>query len=328
MSVRFKTLASVALAALSICLFAAQPVSAQQYPQRDIHILNGYAAGSGADVIVRYYADKLQKLAGKAIIVENKPGASGNIAMEAAARSKPDGYTIYMTAGSSMANSVSLFKNLTVKPDKDFTMVTSLLRLSFVLVVGPKSPVKSVAELTALMKTKPGNGLYGATAPSGIVSAELYKSVTGLQSQFVSYKDASSALIDLVDGSIDWMFMDPIAALEHIRSGKIRGLAVGAAEKVQAIPELPSMKEAGVDGVDVVAWWAVAMPAGTPKPIVDQLAKWFNEITATAESKEFINRVVGGDPYTGNPDVTQKLLESDIVRWRDYIKTAKIEPQG
>jgi tripartite-type tricarboxylate transporter receptor subunit TctC len=269
MPVRFGVLVGVVFTALSLFLLAL-PASAQQYPARDLHIINGYAAGSGADVIVRYYADKLQKLAGKTIIVENKPGASGNIAMEAAARSKPDGYSIYMTAGSSMANSVSLFKNLKVQPDKDFTMVTSLLRLSFVLVVGPKSPVKSVAELTALMKTKPDNGLYGATAPSGIVSAELYKSVTGLKTTFVSYKDASSALVDLADGSIDWMFMDPIAALEHMRSGRIRGLAVGAADKVMAIPELPSMKEAGIDGVDVVAWWAVAVPAGTPRPIVHQ----------------------------------------------------------
>jgi tripartite-type tricarboxylate transporter receptor subunit TctC len=327
MSVRFKALAGVIFGALSFGLLT-PPAAAQPYPARDIHIINGYAAGSGADVIVRYWADKLQKISGKAIIVENKPGASGNIAMEAAARSKPDGYSIYMTAGSSMANSVSLFKNLKVQPDKDFTMVTTLLRLSFVLVVGPKSPVKSVAELTALMKTKPDNGLYGATAPSGIVSAELYKSVTGLKTTFVSYKDASSALVDLVDGGIDWMFMDPIAALEHMRAGRIRGLAVGAADKVLAIPELPSMKEAGIEGVDVVAWWAVAVPAGTPRPIVDQLAGWFNQITATEESKSFINRVVGGDPFIGNPDMAQKLLETDIVRWRDYIRTAKIEPQG
>lgn len=322
-----KTFMRSTLAALALGVLAV-PAAAQQYPTRDLHIVNGYAAGSGADVIVRYWADKLQKISGKSIIVENKPGASGNIAMEAAARAKPDGYTIYMTAGSSMANSVSLFKNLKVQPTKDFTMVTTLLRLSFVLVVGPKSPANSVADLTALMKKKPDNGLYGATAPSGIVSAELYKSVTGLTSTFVSYKDARSAMTDLVDGSIDWMFMDPIAALEHMRSGKIRGLAVGAAERVKAIPELPSMLEAGVPGVDVVAWWAVAVPAGTPRPIVDQLATWFNQITSTEESKEFINRVVGGDPFVGNPDMAQKLLESDTVRWRDYIKTAKIEPQG
>lgn len=314
-------------AAATVCAWA-MPISAQQYPARDLHIVNGYAAGSGADVIVRYWADKLQKISGKAVIVENKPGASGNIAMEAAARAKPDGYTIYMTAGSSMANSVSLFKNLKVEPVKDFTMVTTLLRLSFVLVVGPKSPAQSVADLTALMKKKEGNGLYGATAPSGIVSAELYKSVTGLNTTFVSYKDAASAMIDLVDGGIDWMFMDPIAALEQMRAGKIRGLAVGAADRVQAIPELPSMKEAGVPGVDVVAWWAVAVPAGTPRPIVDQLATWYNEITKTDESKAFINRVVGGDPFIGNPDMAQKLLETDTVRWRDYIRTAKIEPQG
>jgi tripartite-type tricarboxylate transporter receptor subunit TctC len=304
------------------------PAAAQQYPARDIHIVNGYAAGSGADVIVRYWANKLQPLTGKSIIVENKPGAAGNIAMEAAARAKPDGYTVYMTAGSSMANSVSLFKNLKVEPVKDFTMVTTLLRLSFVLVVGPKSPAYSVADLTDLMKKKPDHGLYGATAPSGIVSAELYKSVVGLNSTIVNYKDASSAMIDLVDGSIDWMFMDPIAALEHMRAGKIRGLAVGAAERVKAIPELPSMAEAGVPGVDVVAWWAVAVPAGTPKPIVDQLATWFNRITETEESKSFINRVVGGDPFPGNPAMAQKLLETDTVRWRDYIRTAKIEPQG
>ena len=312
-------------------LIAAVPFGASaqdKYPARDIHILNGYVAGSGADVIVRYYADKLQKLAGRSIIVENKPGASGNIAMEAAARAKPDGYTLLLSGGSSIASSPSLFKNLSVNPGKDFAAVTSLLKFPFVLTVSPKSPAMSVAELTKLMKEKKGHGLYAGVSPTGIVSAELYKSVTGLQTEYVNYKTTAPAIVDMTDGSVDWMFMDPIAAIEAMRQGRIRGLAVTTLERAQSMPDLPSLKEAGVEGVEMVSWWMVAAPSGTPRPIVDQISTWFNQITSTDETEKFISRVVGGEPFLGNPDVTQKFFETEILRWREYIKTAKIEPQG
>jgi tripartite-type tricarboxylate transporter receptor subunit TctC len=303
------------------------PVRAQDYPARDVHVDCGYVAGSGADVIVRYFATKASELAGRTFIVDNRPGAFGNIAMEAAARAKPDGYTFYLTAGSTLASSVSMFKNLKVEPTRDFEMVTTLTRFAFVLVVDPKRPIKSVAELTAYLKTKPDHGLYGATAPSGLVSSELYKSIVGLNTTQVGYKDALSAMNDLLGGQIDYLFGDPVFAVEQMRAGKIRGLAVAAAQRVQAIPELPSMAEQGVPGLDVNTWWAVMLPAGTPRPIVDKAAGWFNKVVASDDARKFLANI-GADPFPGTPDSARELLAKDTVRWRDYIRLAKIEPQG
>jgi tripartite-type tricarboxylate transporter receptor subunit TctC len=322
-----KQVKTALLGALAAAALFAAPVSAQDYPNRELRTICGYVAGSGADVIVRYFSTKVSELAGKAVVVENRPGAFGQIAAEAVARAKPDGYSMYMTAGSSLASMPSMVKSVKIDPRRDYEMVTTLTKFSFILVVAPNSPHKSVADLTAYLKTKPDHGLYGATAPSGIVSSELYKALTGLKTTQVGYRDAVSAGNDLNGGNIDFVFMDPIAAVEQMRAGKLRGLAVAASERLNAIPELPSMREQGVSGLNVLTWWAVMMPAGTPKPIVDKAAGWFNQVVQSEETKKFLNNI-GADPFPGTPESAKKLIDSEVDAWRDYIRVAKIEPVG
>jgi tripartite-type tricarboxylate transporter receptor subunit TctC len=213
-----------------------------------------------------------------------------------------------------------------VDPVKQFTQVTSLAKFAFMLILPKDSPYNSVKELVEALKKKPDNGLYGATATSGVVSAELLKVYAGLKTTQVAYKDSRSALTDLMDKQIDFMFMDPLAANEHIRAGRIKGLAVAMQERLGAMPDVPSMKDAGFPDIDVVTWWTVTAPAGTPKPVIDKLAAWVNQISESPEGKEFLARN-GMDPFTGSPESANALLKSDTVKWAEYVKKAGIQKQ-
>lgn len=318
-----KSFAAFALLAAAPTLALAQ---ADNYPSRDIHIISSQAAGSGADTIVRFYANKIQEMSKRTVIVENRQGAFGLIAFKALAGAKPDGYTLYMSAGSSIAAAPHLYNNMPVDPLKAFTQVTSLSKFAFMLVVPKESPYNDVKSLVEGMKKKPDHGLYGATATSGVVSSELLKVYAGLKTTQVPYKTSRDALTDLMANQIDWMFMDPIAANEHIRAGRIKGLAVAMQDRLGAIPEVPSMKDAGFPQIDVRTWWSVTAPAGTPKPIIDKLAGWVNTISNSPEGKEFLNRN-GMDPFTGTPESANALVISDNAKWKDYVAKAGIKKQ-
>lgn len=317
---------SMRTAAFALVLGLPALAQAQDYPTRDIHIISSQAAGSGADTIVRFYANKIQEMSKQSVIVENRQGAFGLIAFKALADAKPDGYTLYMSAGSSIASAPHLYNNMTIDPLKQFTQVTSLSKFAFMLVVPKESPYNTVAELIEGMKKKPDHGLYGATATSGVVSSELLKVYAGIKTTQVAYKDSRSALTDLMANQIDWMFMDPIAANEHIRAGRIKGLAVAMQERLGSMPDIPSMKDAGFPQIDVVTWWTVTAPAGTPKPVIDKLAGWVNAVTNSPEGKEFLQRN-GMDQFVGTPESANALVRSDADKWKDYIAKAGIQKQ-
>ena len=317
---------AVALAAMTPILASTLAMAQADYPNRDIHIISSQAAGSGADTIVRFYANKIQEMSRNTVIVENRQGAFGMIAFKALADGKPDGYTLYMSAGSSIASAPHLYNNMSVDPLKQFTQVTTLAKFAFMLVVPKESPYNSVAELVEGLKKKPDNGLYGATATSGVVSAELLKVYSGLKTTQVAYKDSRSAVTDLMANQIDFMFMDPLAANEHIRAGRIKGLAVAMQERLGSMPEIPSMKDAGFPQIDVVTWWTLTAPAGTPRPVIDKLAAWVNTVTKSPEGKEFLERN-GMDQFPGTPESANALLHSDSDKWKDYIAKAGIEKQ-
>lgn len=317
---------SMRTAALALALGLPALAQAQDYPTRDIHIISSQAAGSGADTIVRFYASKIQEMSKQSVIVENRQGAFGIIAFKALADAKPDGYTLYMSAGNSIASAPHLYHNMTIDPLKQFTQVTSLSKFAFMLVVPKESPYNTTAELIEGMKKKPDHGLYGATATSGVISSELLKVYAGIKTTQVAYKSSREALTDLMANQIDWMFMDPIAANEHIRAGRIKGLAVAMQDRLGSMPDIPSMKDAGFPQIDVVTWWTVTAPAGTPKPIIDKLAGWVNAVTNSAEGKEFLQRN-GMDPFVGTPESANALVRSDTEKWKDYIAKAGIQKQ-
>jgi tripartite-type tricarboxylate transporter receptor subunit TctC len=323
---RRKLLQSAAVAWVAMPYISRNAFAQDAWPSREIHAICGFPPGTGADIFVRHYARKLQEAAGKTVIVENKTGAFGAIASEYVARAKPDGYTVFIAPGSSfLAAAPSLFKKLSFDPVNDFEHVTTLSKLPFLLVVAGNSPYKTVAELVTYLKAQGDKASYGSLANTGLVSSELFKAQFGLQTVEVKYKDASSGVNDLVGGNIAFTHIDPAGGGGFIKEGKLRALASSAADRLQALPDIPSAKEAGIMNSNIIAWWSVHMPKGTPKPILDKLETWFNKIAVDDDTKAFL-KLGGSDPFPGNSTMLKELLISDIKAWHEYVKIAKIEP--
>jgi len=317
------------LAALAVAtaLFAAPWAAAQDYPLHDIRSLCNYGAGSGADTIVRYYSDRLSKLIGKPVIVENKTGANGAIATDTLAKAKPDGHTILITAASStIVAAPYLFKNLPFDTTKDFTAVTTIATLPFVILVDAASPIKTVPDLVTHLKTKPNNGFYGTTNNTGIIAAELFKAQAGLKTVYVPYKLNPQALTDLLLGQLDFLSFDATWAVSQVKGGKLRIVAATSSTRMSTLPDVPTLAEYGYGDNHVAPWWGVVVPAGTPKPIVDKLAALFNQITAQEETKQFLARA-SFDALPGTPEQMQSLMKNDAERWKRYAELAKIVPQ-
>ena len=300
---------------------------AQEYPTREIRAISPVSAGSGGDILVRFYADKLSRLAGKPVIVDNRGGAQGVVGTEVAARAKPDGYTLLFTPASSMlAAQPHFFKTLPFDPFKDFTSVAPLAWLPFGIAVEAKSPIRTAADLVASLKKKSDNGFYGAGNNSGIGSAELFKEMAGLKTTQVPYKTAAQGLVALLDSQIDFLVWDATFFSAHVRAGRIRMVAVTSAKRSSTFPDIPTMMESGFPGFEISAWWGLAVPAGTPRPIVDRLAAWMHEISQMDETKQFLAKVAT-DVMTGSPEQMATMLRQEYERWGRIVKLAKIEPQ-
>ena len=285
----------VVLVALALLLAAAFAFSAQaqSYPNADIHFVTGFPPGSGADVITRYFAEKLRPVAGRTILVENKVGASGAISIEDVARSKPDGYTILFNAGSATAASMHLMKSPPVDVLKAFEIAATINRQAFMLVVDAKSPYHSVPELTAAMKQKGEKASYATAAPSGIVMGEMYKAITGVKAVEVRYKDAVGSLNELMDGKLDYGMHDPVFSLAQAREGRLRILAHSSGTRLNAIPDVPTMAESGVPGMDLTSWWALHVPAGTPAEVKAACWRWRrprSSSTSSAATRSSVRR--------------------------------------
>jgi tripartite-type tricarboxylate transporter receptor subunit TctC len=298
----------------------------QDYPSQDIRFICGFPAGSGADVLVRYFGEKVRAVAGRTIIVENKVGAAGNIAAVYTAKAKPDGYTVYVHAASAIAANMHLFKAPPIDATRDLQIAAGINRQPFMVMVPAGSPYQTLAELTAAMKAKGDKASYAQSNTSGKVMGELYKRATGVTALEVPYRTANDSLNDFASGRLDYGMMDPVFALSQTRAGRLRMLAVSTAQRMQAVPELPTMAEAGVPGVELLTWFAVMVPSATPRPIVDKLNKWFNEVLATEETKKFLNSF-GGDPFITTPEEGQALFRQGVKDWEGYVKAANIEPQ-
>jgi len=328
---RFKPrsfLHSIGLAMALAAALGAVPraASAQEYPSQDIRFVCALPPGSGADVLVRYFAEKLRPIVNRTVIVENKPGALGNIATEYVARSKPDGHTIYVHAASAVAANQHLFKKPPVDAGKAIQIAATINQQPFMLAVSPKSPYKTVAELTAAMKQKGAKASYATASPNGTVMGEIYKTTAGLQAVEVNYKNSPDSLNELFSGKLDYGMYDPVFSLAQQREGRIRILAVSSGKRLEANPDLPTMTELGIP-MDLTGWWAAMLPAATPKPIIDKVNQWFTQIVKTDETRKFLNSF-GGDPFINSPEAGQALFEKTIKEWGEYIRMAKIEPRG
>ena len=312
---------------LLVLSLAGTLAGAQGYPARELRAICNYAPGSGADIMVRFYSDQLARLAGSPVIVENKPGANGQIANDFVAKARPDGHTILITPVSSTVTSAPyLFKQLGYDPAKDFAAVTTLATLAFVISVDAAKPIRTVGDLISHLKQKKDHGFFGATSNAGLIAGELLKQKAGLATTYVPYKANPGALADLVGGQLDFIVFDSTWSLQQQSAGRTRIIAATSARRTGALADVPTLAELGFGDIDVSPWWGVLVPAGTPKPVIERLAGWFNRITASEEARQFLARAAF-DPFPGTPESTAALMKSDAERWARYVRLAKIEPQ-
>lgn len=324
MSSKRWSLGAIAIAA--VALISPTSSQAQDYPNRDIQVVVGFAAGSGADVYARYFANKLQQISKQTVIVSNKPGAASSIATEFVARARPDGYTLFIGGSDSFASPPYLFKKPATDPRKDFVYISPLVGQGFILVVDAARPFKTVPELTAFLKERKDKASYASTNNPATILAEIYKQSAGLEALQINYKTSLDFVNDMLGGRIDFVMADPVFGLARIREGKMRPLGISTAKRIKSLPEIPTMQEAGIPGVDMNLWWLTAAPAGTPAPVVEKLNGWFTDIGKMDETREFLGRN-GAEPFTGTTAETKALVEKEIVDWATYVKLGKIEPQ-
>lgn len=317
------SIASVFLAALALSF----SVSAQQWPAKPMTMLVGYPAGGGLDMVARFLAEGLRERLGQPVVVENKVGAVGNIAGQAAALAAPDGYTILLTANATHAANPHLFKKMPFDPVKDFTPVTTLVSLGFILVVDPATvPVNSVAELTQYIKARPGKLFYASGNATGRIAMEMYQSLAGLSIVHVPYKATPTAVGDLISGRVQLMFIDATFGLGQIRAGKLRALAVTTRNRISSAPNIPTMGEAGLAGYDISAWFALFLPPNAPRDIVQKLADASNAVMTSDKAREHLNKLAA-DPFPGTPESLARFVDSEIEKWGRLVKAAGIEPE-
>jgi tripartite-type tricarboxylate transporter receptor subunit TctC len=322
-----RLLSCLSVGAIAVAaVLATAPAKAQDYPSRDIHAIVGFPAGSGADVYARYFANKLSQVAKVNVIVENKPGANSSIATEYVARSKPDGYTIFIGGSDVFGSPLYLFKKPPIDPRKDFIYVSPLVSQGFILTVPADAPYKTVADLTAAMKAKGDKASYPTTNNPALILGEAYKKAAGLNTVQVGYKTSADFINDMLGGRLDWVWADPVFGLARIREGKMKPLAISTGKRISALPDIPTAKEAGIVDIDMNLWWLTAVPTGTPQPIVDKLNAWFTEIGKMPETKEFLGKN-GAEPWTASVAETTALIDKEIKDWKGYVELGKIEAQ-
>jgi len=301
-------------------------VRAQAFPTQDVHFVCGFAAGSGADIIVRFIAEQMRPLLGRNAIVENRVGALGNIATEYVARAKPDGHTVYITGASALAANQHILKKPTVDLANDLQIIGTINKQPVMVAVAVDSPHKTIADLTAAMKQKGEKASYGFANPSAKVVGAMYKAKAGLKAVEVAYRTGADYLNDLASGNIDFAIPDNVLAMSQARQNKMRILAVSTPERMQAAPEYPTMTESGYP-MSLIGWWAGLVPMATPRPIVERLGEMLSKVVASEEGKKFLNSIAS-DPWVSKPDEAQAFLREQIKDWGDYVKLANIEQQG
>jgi tripartite-type tricarboxylate transporter receptor subunit TctC len=310
------------LAALaSLALAPPAPAAAQDFPSRPVRFIVPYAAGGSGDLLARLLGNKLASLWGQQVVVDNRAGGGGLIGTEAAARSEPDGYTLYLATDGPLTVAASLYKRVPYDWKRDFAPVSMLAMGYQVLIVRASFPARDLKELIALARQKPGELNYASigigSAPH--LGAELFKSVAKVDITHVPYRGSSAqAITALIAGDVAMFLVGTSTAVPHIKSGALRGLAVTAAKRVDGLAEVPTFSEAGLPGVDVSLWFAVLVPSGTPAAIINKLNADIAQVVADPEFKQALT-VRGFEAVASSPEQLAEFLEKDYVKFRDLI---------
>jgi len=299
-------------------------LAADTWPARPIRMIVAYPPGGGTDQVGRVMAEQLAQRLGQNVVVDNRGGATGNIGTELAARALPDGYTLLMGNVAPNAVNVSLFKKLAFDPVKDFSPVSLVAVTPNILVAHPSMPVKTVADLVALAKAKPGalNFPSAGVGSSSHLAGEMLKSMTGIDMVHVPYKGGGPALIATISGQVQIMFATLPAAMPHVKSGKVRPVAVTTVKRSQAMPDLPTIAESGVKGYEAATWYGLLAPARTPKPVIDRLHGETVQILAGPVRQRL--EAQGFELDGGTPAAFAAYIKSEITKWAKVIKQAGI----
>jgi tripartite-type tricarboxylate transporter receptor subunit TctC len=308
----------------AVCAMSGVVHAADTYPSRPIRMIVAYPPGGGTDQVGRVLADQLTVTLGQNVVVDNRGGATGNIGTELAARAVPDGYTLLMGNVAPNAVNVSLFKKLAFDPVKDFAPVSLVAVTPNILVAHPSMPVKTVKELIAYAKAKPGtlNFPSAGVGSSSHLAGEMLKSLAGISMVHIPFKGGGPALVAVIAGEVQIMFATMPAAMPHVKSGKVKPVAVTTAKRSQAMPELPTIAESGVKGYEASTWYGLLAPARTPPAIVTRLHADTVKILAGPTRQRL--EIQGFEPEGGTPADFAAYIKTEIVKWAKVIKDAGI----
>jgi tripartite-type tricarboxylate transporter receptor subunit TctC len=312
----------MAVLALPLASTLATPVRSAEYPEKLITLIVPFPPGGGADSLARTIMPKVGQHLGQSIVIDNKPGAGGNIGSAAAARTKPDGYTLLYGTNGTHAINQSLYRKLGFDPIKDFVPISRMTQIPLLLVVNPTLlPVKSVSELVQYLKANPGKVNF-ASAGNGTTShlaGELFRSVAGVDIVHVPYKGGAQAITDVMGGQVAMMIDLMPNTYPHVQSGRVRALAITTSKRLPGAPDIPTMVESGVPGFEVSAWDAIFAPAGTPRPIVDKLNAAIRKTLEDPEIKEAL-LARGSEVVPGTPEELGQHAVSETERWAKVVK--------
>jgi tripartite-type tricarboxylate transporter receptor subunit TctC len=312
--------------ALVLALAAGSPAVADDYPNHPIRLIVPFAAGGAADAVARIIGKRIGETLGQPIVVEDRGGGGGTIATELVKNADPDGYTLLLGQSGPISINPGIYTKLSYDPEKDFVPISMTTAYPYVLVVNPSLGVKTVAELVALAKRKPGELNYG-TAGVGVsnhLCTELFDNKAGIKMTHVPYRGTSLAVGDLIAGQVQVVFADPVSALSQVRGGALVALAVTSKERSPVAPEVPTIAESGYPGFDAVAWHGIMAPAGTPKPIIDRLNAAIVDALKEPQTAKLIEaqamQIVGS-----SPQAFADFIKQDIVLWKGVAQEAKVE---
>jgi tripartite-type tricarboxylate transporter receptor subunit TctC len=310
------------LVLLGLALFSIAAFG-QEYPARPVRLIVPFAAGGGNDTVARVIAQRLSASYGQQVYVDNRPGAGGTLGAEAAAKSPPDGYTLFLGGVASLALNPNLHARLTYDALKDFAPIVLIASAPLVLVVNPAVPAKTIQEFAALARAQPGKLNYASNGngSSAHLAAVMYESMAGVQMVHVPYKGLAPALTDLLSGEVQLMFSSMVAILPHIKAGKLRALATTGAKRDPALPDLPTIAEAGIPGYESGVWFGLMVAAGTPKEII---AKLNAAAVQATKSPEFVKRMtdLGYNIIPGTPEDMVAMNKAEIARWTPIVKAS------
>jgi tripartite-type tricarboxylate transporter receptor subunit TctC len=312
------------------CIAAMLPVAAnaQAYPARPVKMVVGFSPGGGTDILARIVAQKLSETWGQPVIVENRPGASATIGSDLVAKSSPDGYTLSMGQLTPNAIAPALFPKLPYNAARDFVPIILVGTSPNVLVVNTSVAAKDLNELTALAKSKPGRLTYASSGAGSLqhIAAEMYKSVAGVDLVHIPFKGSSQAVVDLISGQVDMNFDSIPAVIQHVKSGKLRAIAVTAAKRASGLPDVPSIAESGYPEYDLTTWWGLFAPAGTPPEIVAKIHRDTLALLQTADVKERF-ATLSVDPGAGSSREFADYVRQEIAKYDGLVRRLNIKAE-